>query len=227
MIYNAFVNLDFVHGIILFAMQISALFLALPVHEWAHAYVAYKQGDSTSKHAGRLTLAPHAHFDILGFLCLYLFGFGWAKPVPIDSRNFKNSKKSGVLVALAGVTANFIVGTLLIIISAALMHFAPNYIADWGYYGYALSCFLKYAISINFVLVFFNILPVYPLDGFRVIETFAKPNNVFVDFMRRYSRIILLILVLFTYVFELYFTYTAGVVIDGLTWLFTKFFAIF
>ena len=208
-------------------MQISALFVALPVHEWGHAFVAYKQGDSTAKVSGRLTLAPLAHFDVFGFLFLYFFGFGWAKPVPVDYRNFKNPKKSGILVALAGVTANFVVGTALIIISCALSKFFPNYATNWGYYGYALKCFLTYAISINFVLVFFNILPIYPLDGFKVVETFSKPNNGFIEFMRRYSRIILLVLILFTYVFDIYFTYTAGATIDGLTYVFDKFFAIF
>ena len=227
MIFRAFANLDFVHGLILFVVQISALCIALPVHEWAHAYVAYRQGDSTAKYEGRMTLAPHVHFDLFGFLCLYLIGFGWAKPVPVDSRNFKHPKRSGILVSLAGIFANLIVGTILIIISCALARFCPNYAVSWGYYGFALNNFLAYAISINFVLAFFNILPVYPLDGFRVVETLSKNNNSFVEFMRRYSMIILLVLVLFTYVFDFYFTYTAGKTIEGLTFVFDKFFALF
>jgi len=227
MIYEAFKNLDFMHGLILFVVQISALFLALPVHEWAHAYVAYKQGDATAKYSGRMTLAPHAHFDLWGFLFLYFFGFGWAKPVPVNSTNFKNPKKSGILVSLAGITANLIVGTILIIISSALARFCPNYVAEWGYYGYALKNFLASAISINFVLVFFNILPIYPLDGFRVIESLSsKPKNSFLEFMRRYSWAILLLLILFTYIFDLYFTYTAGMTIEGISYVFDKLFSL-
>jgi len=227
MIIKAFSNSDALYVFILVAMQISALLVALPVHEWAHAFVAYKQGDSTAKFAGRMTLAPFKHFDLFGFMFLLLFGFGWAKPVPIDERNFKHPTRSGILVALAGVAANFIQGTIFIIISCALTRFFPNYATQWGIYGYALKAFLYYVTVINFVLVFFNILPIYPLDGFRVVETLSSPHNTFVDFMRRYSTIIMFILILLTYVFEIYFQYTAGGTIDGLTWLFTKFFALF
>ncbi len=205
----------------------SALCIALPVHEWAHAYVAYKQGDPTAKTLGRLTLAPFAHFDFIGFLCLFVFGFGWAKPVPIDSRNFKNGKKSDFLVSIAGVCANLITGVFFIILSCGLHRFAPNFATDWGIYGYCLNIFLQVVIQLNFVLAFFNILPIYPLDGFRVIETFSKPNNRFVIFMKRYSNLILIILVLFTYFLDYYFAYTAGQLISGLTWVFDKFFGLF
>lgn len=206
---------------------ISALCIAMPVHEWAHAYVAYKQGDPTAKYMGRMTLAPHAHFNFWGFICLYIFGFGWAKPVPVDERNFKNGKRSSVMVSLAGVTANLITGTIFIIIATALANFVPNYATAWGLYGDALSVFLSSVISINFALAFFNILPIYPLDGFRVVETFAKPNSGFVNFMRRYSNIILIVIILFSYLLELYLAYTAGGLVHGLTWLFDKFWGLF
>lgn len=207
--------------------MVSALFIAMPVHEWAHAYVAYKQGDPTAKTYGRMTLAPTAHFDFWGFVCLFVLGFGWAKPVPVDSRNFKNPKRSDFLVSIAGVCANLITGTFFIFISCLLNRFAPSYVTDWGYYGKCLYLFLNFVIQINFVLAFFNILPIYPLDGFRVIETFSKPNNSFVNFMRRYSNLILIVLVLFTYVLDIYFAYTADYLIYGLTWVFDKFFGLF
>ena len=213
--------------VVVLLSSISALCVAIPVHEWAHAWVAYKQGDPTAKTMGRMTLAPHAHFNIWGFICMYLLGFGWAQPVPVDSRNFKNGKRSEVLVSLAGVTANIVVGTFFVIIATALDTFYPTFATAWGYYGLALETFLLTVISYNFCLAFFNILPIYPLDGFRVIEANTKPNNGFVNFMRRYSNLILIAVVLFSGLIEYYLTYTAGYAISGLTWLFNKFWGLF
>ena len=195
----------------------SALCIALPVHEWAHAYVSNKQGDPTAKIMGRMTLAPFAHFDLWGFVCLYFFGFGWAKPVPIDTRNFKHGKKSEVLVSLAGIFANLITGIAFIMVSSALKTFVPDYMIAWGKYGYALQLFFSNVISLNFGLAFFNLLPIYPLDGFRVIETFTKPNNGFITFMKRYSTIILIVVVVLTSVLDYYFAFTAGNLIKWIT----------
>lgn len=195
----------------------SALCIALPVHEWAHAYVANKQGDPTAKIMGRMTLAPFAHFDLWGFVCLYFFGFGWAKPVPIDTRNFKHGKKSEVLVSLAGIFANLITGIAFIMVSSALKTFVPDYMIAWGKYGYVLQLFFSNVISLNFGLAFFNLLPIYPLDGFRVIETFTKPNNGFINFMKRYSTIILIVVVVLTSVLDYYFAFTAGNLIKWIT----------
>ena len=217
---------EFTNYLLYAIIQINALLLAIGVHEWAHAFVAYKQGDPTAKTLGRMTIAPHAHFDIFGFLCLYLFGFGWAKPVPIDYNNLKHGKKSRTLVALAGIIANFTFGTLLIILRCALLKFAPNYYVAWGLYGKVLENFLVVTIQMNFVLLFFNILPIYPLDGFRVVETFAKPNSKYVDFMSKFSFVFLFFFILFTAVLDYYFTYTAGYTIYGIEWIFFKIFGL-
>lgn len=195
----------------------SALCIALPVHEWAHAFVAYKQGDHTAKVMGRMTLAPFAHFDFWGFVCLFFLGFGWAKPVPIDPRNFKNGKKSSVLVSLAGILANLVTGTAFIIISCALNTFVQNYAVAWGAYGYCLQLFLASVIQLNFVLAFFNLLPIHPLDGFRVIESLTQPENSFVNFMKKYSRIILIVVIIFTGILDYYFAFTAGNLISWIT----------
>ncbi len=205
----------------------SALCIALPVHEWAHAYVAYKQGDSTAKTMGRMTLAPFAHFDLWGLLCLFILGFGWAKPVPVDTRNFRNSKKSNFLVSVAGIIANLIVGLLFIIISCALNTFIPDYATLWSWYGYTLQIFLDSVITVNFVLAFFNLLPIYPLDGFRIVENFTKPNNGFVNFMRRYSNIILIVVIIFTYFIDYYLAITAYNLVDVLTTAFNSLFGLF
>ena len=172
----------------------SALLVALSFHEFAHAFVAYKNGDPTSKIMGRLTLKPFSHFDTLGFVSLLLFGFGWAKPVPVDFRNFKNPKKSGFLVSIAGVSLNLILGLLFILIFALLTCFCPQ-VFDIAVYGYMLYYFLNYAIMLNFALAFFNILPLYPLDGFRIIEVYAKKENSYVQTIRRIGPILLIFLI--------------------------------
>lgn len=205
----------------------SALCVAIPVHEWAHAYIAHKQGDDTAKVMGRMTLAPFAHFDVWGFLCMFFLGFGWAKPVPVDVRNLKHGKKSNFLVSIAGILANLVTGTFFIMISCALNTFFPNYITVLGFYGYALNIFLDTVISLNFVLAFFNILPIYPLDGFRIVETYAKPNSGYVNFMRRYSNVILILLVLFSGILTIYFNHTAGYLKELITSLFNSLFGLF
>lgn len=215
-------------NIFLYALAMfSALCIAIPVHEWAHAYVAYKQGDCTAKTMGRMTLAPFVHFDLWGALCLFFLGFGWAKPVPVDFRNLKNGKKSNFLVCIAGILANLTTGIIFIIISCAIHTFFPDFATAWGFYGYTLDIFLYSVISLNFALAFFNILPLYPLDGFRIVENFSKPNNRFVHFMRKYSTVIMIIAVLFTGIFELYFSFTADYLISIITSLFNSLFGLF
>lgn len=206
--------------------SLSAILVSLAVHEWAHAFAAYKQGDPTAKTLGRMTLAPFAHIDWWGFICLLILGFGWAKPVPVDSRNFKNGKKSGFVVSIAGILANLITGTVFLLISCALDNFIPNYVTDWGLYGTALKMFLTNVVNINYVLAFFNLLPIYPLDGFRMIEAFANPNSKFIDFMRRYSRIILIVVIVFTIILDVYFSFTAYALKDLLQKAFNSLFGL-
>ena len=105
--------------VVLFAYLISIL-VAIVCHEFAHAYVAYKNGDDTAKLSGRMTLNPAAHFDPFGFLCLLLLGFGWAKPVPVDEMKFRNIKKGRLLVGFAGVTANIILAVVFASVGPAV-----------------------------------------------------------------------------------------------------------
>lgn len=174
--------------------------MAIVFHEISHGYVALKQGDYTAKSRGRLTLNPVAHFDLLGVLMLLMVGFGWAKPVPIDPRNFKNYKKGMVLVSISGVVTNIIIGG----IGLLLLHFLAPYVGFYYSNTPALIIILKmfayyfliYMISINFMLAFFNILPIYPLDGFKLLDLFLKPGNKFSAFMYRYGMYCLLGLLL-------------------------------
>ena len=198
----------FIAMLLMIFAYFSALLLAMSLHEFGHAHAAYKQGDVTAKALGRYTLAPFAHVDISGIIFLIIFGFGWAKPVPVDSRNFKNGRKSELIVYSAGILTNIIVGTIFALIYAILSVFVPQVFVSLGAYGLALESFLEYMIVLNFVFAFFNLLPFNGFDGYRLIECITKPNNGFLMFMQRYG-FMLLILFAFTGIISLYINYTA------------------
>lgn len=193
----------------IFAYLIAMLF-AIIGHELAHGYVAYWNGDKTARFMGRLSPNPVKHFDIIGLSMMLLVGFGWAKPVPIDPRNFKNYKKGMVLTALAGVTYNLIMAIISslclailikIMISAKLMAvvgtgIAINIDSGWIYLVLFLWYLLQLSIAFNVALMVFNLLPIYPLDGFRVVETLSKPDNKYVNFMYKHGAQVMLVFLL-------------------------------
>ena len=143
---------------------LSALILALTVHEFAHAMVGKWRGDETAEQLGRLTLNPLAHLDILGFLMLISVGFGWAKPVPFDPRNLKNPLYDGLLIALAGPGAN-----LMFAVTAGLI-FRGLFFIQAASLGTTLGIFLVLLVLLNLFLMIFNLIPIYPLDGAKVVE---------------------------------------------------------
>lgn len=156
-----------------------ALILVLPVHEFAHAFAAVKNGDLTPKLAGRYTLNPLAHFDIIGLCCFVLAGFGWAKPVPINPDNFNNRKTGRFTVAIAGVAANYILAFVfypVVMLSLSIPQF--------GYFTEVLQLALFYIVRLSLVFFVFNLIPVYPLDGFMAVDALTKRRNAFYDFLR-------------------------------------------
>ena len=168
-----------------------AILIGMTVHEWAHAFAAYKLGDPTAKNLGRMTLNPIAHFDLFGFICLLLVGFGWAKPVPINSRNFKHFKRDDIIVSLAGITMNLLVAFL----------FSFVYVLGFTKWGLgtneAFVSIFSSIISINLALAMFNLIPIYPLDGSHVLESLlVRKFPRFFMFMRQYGQIILIILLI-------------------------------
>lgn len=185
------VYMSFEEKIIIFFTFTIAVIVALVFHEFAHAFTAYKLGDNTAKLQGRLTLNPIVHFDVMGVLCFLIFGFGWAKPVPINTYNFKNIKKDTFLVSFSGILVNFIIAFVFYPLSMLFLGQVVN-----GTFYYILFCLCYYIYEINLVFMVFNLLPIYPLDGFNMIASQLNYDNKFVNFMYRYGTIILLILII-------------------------------
>lgn len=163
--------------------------LALTFHEFAHAYTAYKFGDPTSDHYGRLTLNPFAHIDIAGFFMLIVAGFGWAKPVPINPNYFSNRRLGNFLVSIAGVTTNLILAILLTLLLAVQYNFGSSEL---------ISDIIINAIRINVGFALFNMLPIPPLDGSKVILAFLPHQAEYYYYrLQKYSYVILFGLLLF------------------------------
>lgn len=169
---------------------------SLSVHEFSHGVAAYAVGDKTAKYSGRLSLNPLAHLDPFGAICLFLFGFGWAKPVPVNPWNFKNKKGGMILTALAGPFSNFLLAFIAMVIYTLLggMSFSS---ASFGFT--VASVFYElayYMIMINLGLGLFNLIPIPPLDGSKVL-TAILPERTYFKLMdyERYGFIILILLI--------------------------------
>ncbi len=175
---------------------LSVLLISFSAHEYAHGLTAYRHGDATAKVYGRLTLNPFAHVNTYGFVCLIMFGFGWANPVPINPYNFKKGKRSFFAVAISGILANIILAMIFTFIYALLATVAPMAVNTSSFWGMLLQYFLMYGITINLSLAFFNLLPFYPLDGSKILELLIEPRSKFMEFLRNYSTVILLFLLL-------------------------------
>jgi len=170
--------------------SLPAVLLALSIHELAHAYAAYKCGDPTAKNLGRLTLDPSKHLDLIGTICLIFFRFGWAKPVPINPRNFKHPKRDNIIVSLSGIIANFI-------LSFAAFGIMVLTVDVLGITNAIYVNIIYYIVVINITLGIFNVLPMPPPDGFQLVSSlFIKKASPVVVALNRYGFIILLILLI-------------------------------
>ncbi len=149
------------------------IFLVLPLHEFAHGIIAYKMGDPTPKYDKRLTLNPLASIDPLGSLAMLLFGFGWAKPVQVNPRNFKNPKRDMAIVAIAGPLSNFLAALVGAFAFVALVLFTNK--SDFE----LIKLFVQYYIIINLTLTVFNLIPIPPLDGSRVVAAFLSDRAAY------------------------------------------------
>lgn len=182
-------------GLISFLYTLPALLFCLSVHEFAHAYTAYKLGDRTQKAMGRLTLNPFSHIDIAGFICIALFGFGWGKPVMIDDRNFKNKAAGNALTAFAGPCSNIIMAILFTIILKILLITGVILPAINSVVGSIILNMLILTIQFNVVFAIFNLIPIPPFDGSRILYFFlpAKGRENMYK-IEQYSFIIVLVI---------------------------------
>ena len=162
-------NVDLIEVMIQVAATLLIVFLVLPFHEYAHGWAANKLGDPTAKWEGRLTFNPLASIEPMGAAALLLFGFGWAKPVPVDSRYFKNPRRDMALVALAGPVANLIASFVGAFLLYAVLAFAP-----YNAFVHYTIIFLNYYSFINAVLAVFNMVPIPPLDGSKILASFLS-----------------------------------------------------
>lgn len=173
-------------------LSVIPVLICITLHECAHGYTALRLGDPTAKNAGRLSLNPLKHFDIMGFVMMAFVGFGWAKPVPIDPRYFKDPKRGMAVTAAAGPVSNVLI-TLLFLFLYGL---TTPFLVRLGGAGYTVSQMLLQTAYLSLAFAVFNILPIPPLDGSKVLYS-VIPEDVYFRLMRyeRYGMILLVVLV--------------------------------
>jgi Zn-dependent protease len=178
------------------ALLLPAVLVGFTVHEYAHALSAVRLGDNTPREQGRLTLNPISHIELIGFLMILLVGFGWAKPVQINPRNFKNPRSDELLVSLAGPFSNLLFGVAFALLLKVLLTASPQFFFG-GRAGSVLFQILSYLVWINLLLSVFNLFPIPPLDGSHILlallpDRFVRFKLVYL----RYGRFVLIGLIL-------------------------------
>lgn len=179
-------HVDFTSVVAQILSVLFVIFCILPLHEFAHGFVAVKLGDMTPKYDKRLTLNPLASIDPMGALALLLFGFGWAKPVQVNSRNFKNPKVGMAIVAVAGPLANIIAAFVGACIFVPVVLFAPM-----NAFTAFVQSFLGSYITINIALAVFNLIPIPPFDGSRIVAAFLSDKAMWNYY--RYQNVIVMV----------------------------------
>lgn len=199
MLFDLFSGGDTLDIIIRLFSRLFVVFCTMPIHEYAHALIAVKLGDDTPRLSGRLTINPMAHISPLGAAMIFLCGFGYAKPVPVNPRNFKDTKKGMALTAIAGPVSNLLMGLISLFISALIFNVTTKIvnIVDLGAIAVAVCLFFNYAAIVNINLAVFNLLPIPPLDGSRILQLLI-PAKYYYKVMQyeRYIVIVVFVLIL-------------------------------
>ncbi len=201
---------------------IPCVLIALTFHEFAHGWVAMKLGDPTARNYGRLSLNPLKHLDPIGTVCMVLFKFGWAKPVPVNTRYFKKPRRDMALVAAAGPAMNLILSFLGLLVCHILLAVFNSYTTSSSFLvtveNSAVELFYYFHIY-NLALCLFNLFPIPPLDGSRIFLVWL-PTNIYFAIMKyeRYIQIGLLVL-LWTGILSFPLGYAMNAVSNGMTWL--------
>jgi len=179
---------------------IPGILLGLTVHEFCHAFCAWKLGDDTAREQGRLTLNPIKHIDIVGFIFIVIAGFGWAKPVQFDPERLKNLRRDKALIAAAGPLSNMVLGVILVFIIKAIVFYHESIGAYFNVFIENLFYVLFVAASINFGLFIFNLLPIPPLDGSHIVFSGLNISHETEDKIRKIGMpLLILILIIQNY----------------------------
>lgn len=188
---------EYLQAIIVILSRCFVVFCCLPIHELAHAWIANKLGDDTARLKGRLTFNPFAHLDFLGTIMIFLFGIGYAKPVPVNPVRLKHPRRDMALISLAGPVSNLIMAFVSVFIFYAVAAIFHDTTVT-----YAVSYFFYFAASVNVTLAVFNLIPIPPLDGSKIL-TAVLPDKTYFKYMQ-YERYIMigLMILLFTGVLD-------------------------
>ncbi len=210
-IIRTFETMNWMGLLALFTNAVAAL-LCITFHELSHGYVAWKLGDPTAKLMGRLSLNPIKHLDPMGFLMMVFVGVGWAKPVPVNMQNFKNPKRGMALTALAGPVSNFLLAFVTVALCSLLYRFVPS----WELPVLALFYFLCNVAILSVGLGLFNLIPISPLDGSKVLFSLL-PDRIYYTILR-YERYVMILLVALTFfgVFQEPLSFCINGVLEGL-----------
>lgn len=191
---------DFKIALIVFLLTIPSMLIALTFHEVAHGFVAYKCGDPTAKYMGRLTLNPIKHLDPIGTLLMLVVGYGWARPVPVNSRYFKKPRRDMALTALAGPVTNLLLGFVGVVAYCLVVYYNSAELLLGTATPLVQACYLftYYFAMLNLVFAVFNMIPLPPFDGSRIFLVFLPPRYYFG--IMKYERYILLGMLVLMYV---------------------------
>ncbi len=214
-IINYFRTGDIASALVMLASLAMIFLVAMPVHEWAHAYTAHKQGDDTGRLAGRMTINPMAHLTLIGCLMIAFIGFGYAKPVPVNVNNLKNGRKSFALVSFAGPLSNLAMGFVALL----FLEFFEAVVNPSSMIAQVLYVFFYYFATINISLAIFNLIPIPPLDGSRIF-TLILPEKYFY-ILAKYERYIMigLFALIMVGVFDKPLAWLNGIVFNALDWV--------
>ena len=189
--------MPFLSDILLMLLSLPVMLMALSVHESAHGYAAYRLGDPTAHSLGRITLNPVKHFDLFGFLSMLIFHIGWAKPVPVNARYFKNPRRDFAIVGAAGPVSNFCLAVIHLLLLRLVMLYSTNALTNGtmpqGVWLIVLSLIvyvLYMGVAMNIILAIFNLIPIPPFDGSRIFYAFLPPKWYFG--VMKYERYIML-----------------------------------
>ena len=214
---------DITSFLISLLLTLPIILFSLSLHEAAHGFAAWRLGDPTARYMGRLTLNPFKHLNLLGFLCMVLAGFGWANPVPINSRYFKKPRRDIILTSLAGPASNLLLALLFLLLLRfvgfgwlATIQPPTQFVYNLIYF---TLLFLYYGVSMNVTLAVFNLIPVPPLDGSRILLSLLPPKFYFKIAKHERTITIVFLLLLALGPLSWVLDFCCDFIIKGLFWL--------